>query len=174
MTASALERHLEVASLSGEVHAVMVGIVDSLMQLDSVDGASLSTIEGDVAYFAVCSGVDKTLEGSSLPIDETLGTECLRRGKVTVLRATTGPEVARCLTPGAGSIVLAPIEYDGATRGILGVRSADGDSFDAHEVNMIDQLSRAAAIALRNAELVERLEEGERQDRKSTRLNSSH
>ena len=46
----------------------------------------------------------RTLRSSTrpLPIDETLGVECLRRGGVTVLRATEGPEVQRCLTPGAG------------------------------------------------------------------------
>jgi PAS domain S-box-containing protein len=162
---SALERHLEVASLSGEVRAVMTGIVDSLLKLAGVDGASLSTVDGDEAYFAVCGGVDKVLEGSTLPLEETLGKECLRRGEVTLLRATTGAEVARCLTPGAGSIVLAPIEYDGTIRGILGVRSADATAFDTHEVTMIDQLSRGAAIALRNAELVERLAESERRYR---------
>jgi PAS domain S-box-containing protein len=165
MIAHALERHLEVASLSGEVRAVMAGIVESLMELDDVDGASLSTVDGEDAYFAVCSGVDKVLEGSTLPLVETLGNECLRRGEVTVLRATPGTEVARCLTPGAGSIVLAPIEYDGAIRGILGVRSADTDAFDGHEVGIIDQLTRGAAIALRNAELVERLAESERRYR---------
>jgi two-component system cell cycle sensor histidine kinase/response regulator CckA len=165
MIVRALERHLEVASLSGEVQAVMAGIVDSLMKLDDVDGASLSTVEGEDAYFAVCGGVDKTLEGNTFPLTETLGNECLRRGEVTVLRATTGPEVARCMTPGAGSIVLAPIEYDGAIRGILGVRSTDTDAFEEHEVSVIDQLTRGAAIALRNAELVERLAESERRYR---------
>jgi two-component system, cell cycle sensor histidine kinase and response regulator CckA len=162
---SALERHLEVASLSGEVRAVMTGIVDSLLELAGVDGASLSTIEGDEAYFAVCGGVDKVLEGSTLPLEETLGKECLRRGEVTLLRAKTDAGVAHCLTPGAGSIVLAPIEYDGTIRGVLGVRSADATAFDTHEVTMIDQLSRGAAIALRNAELVERLAESERRYR---------
>ena len=36
-----LERQLEVASLSGEVQAVMRGIVEHLMRLEGADGASL-------------------------------------------------------------------------------------------------------------------------------------
>ena len=111
--AEIVERQLEVASLSGEVDAVMQGIVDRLMELPGADGASLSTVDGDLAYFRVTSGADAALLHRRLPIDETLGVECLRRGAVTVLRATEGPEVQRCLTPGAGAIVLAPIDYDG-------------------------------------------------------------
>ncbi len=128
--AEIVERQLEVASLSGEVDAVMQGIVDRLMELPGADGASLSTVDDDNAYFRVTAGADVALQGTTLPIDRTLGVECLRRGGVTVLRASEGPEVQRCLTPGAGAIVLAPIDYDGATRGILGLRSPDPEAFD--------------------------------------------
>ena len=161
MTAQ-LDQQLEVASLSGEVEAVMAGIVQRLMEFDGADGASLSTIDDEFAYFKVCQGADSQLQGQRLPLAATLGNECLLRREITVLRATTGPEVARCLTPGAGSIVLAPIEYDGAYRGVLGVRSVDVDAFDDNEVETLRVLTRAASIALRNAELVDRLAQGER------------
>ena len=161
MTAQ-LDQQLEVASLSGEVEAVMAGIVQRLMEFDGADGASLSTIDDEFAYFKVCQGADSQLQGQRLPLAATLGNECLLRREITVLRATTGPEVARCLTPGAGSIVLAPIEYDGAYRGVLGVRSVDVDAFDDNEVETLRVLARAASIALRNAELVDRLAQGER------------
>jgi PAS domain S-box-containing protein len=155
--AELVERQLEVASLSGEVQAVMQGIVDRLMELPGADGASISTIDDEFACFRVCAGEDNALLGKTLRLDDTLGNECLRTGEVAVLRATTGPEVSRCLTPGAGAIVLAPIDYDGATKGVLGVRSADEASFTEHEVEAIALLARAAAVALRNAEMVERL-----------------
>ena len=161
MTAQ-LDQQLEVASLSGEVEAVMAGIVQRLMEFDGADGASLSTIDDEFAYFKVCQGADSQLQGQRLPLAATLGNECLLRREITVLRATTGPEVARCLTPGAGSIVLAPIEYDGTYRGVLGVRSVDVDAFDDNEVETLRVLTRAASIALRNAELVDRLAQGER------------
>ena len=157
-----LDRELEVASLSGEVEAVMAGIVTRLMEFDGADGASLSTIDEEFAYFKVCEGADSQLQGQTLALDATLGNECVLRGDVAVLRATTGPEVARCLTPGAGSIVLAPIDYDGAIRGVLGVRSADVAAFDDTEVETLRVLARAASIALRNAELVDRLAQRER------------
>ncbi len=156
------ERQLEVASLSGEVEAVMQGIVTRLMEFDGADGASLSTIDDEFAHFKVCVGADAELQGRTLQLTATLGNECLLRRDVTVLRATTGPEVARCLTPGAGAIVLAPIEYDGAVRGVLGVRSGDALAFDGNEVETLGLLARAASIALRNAELVDRLAQRER------------
>ena len=160
--AEIVERQLEVASLSGEVDAVMQGIVDRLMELPGADGASLSTVDGDLAYFRVTSGADAALLHQQIPIDETLGIECLRRGAVTVLRATEGPEVQRCLTPGAGAIVLAPIDYDGATRGILGLRSPDPNAFDQASVETISLLATSAAVAMRNAEVVEGLARSER------------
>ena len=152
---------LEVAGLAGELDAVMRGIVRHLMALPGADGASLSTLSGKLAHFDVCAGEDAPLEGRTMPIADTLGDECLRRGELTVLRATEGTEVTRCLTPGAGAIVLAPIEYDGRIRGILGVRSASPDAFDDSDVHTIRMLTSGAEIALRNAELVQRLGESE-------------
>ena len=159
------ERQPEVASLSGEVEVVMAGIVARLMEFDGADGASLSTIDDKYAYFKVCEGADFELQGKTIPLVDTLGNECLIRGETAVLRATTGLEVTRCLTPGAGAIILAPIEYDGAIQGVLGVRSADVNAFDDDEVETLRLLARAASIALRNAELVEHLAQSERQYR---------
>ena len=68
----------------------------------------------------------------------------------------------RCLTPGAGAIVLAPIDYDGATRGILGLRSRDPKAFDHASVETISLLAASAAVAMRNAEVVEGLARSER------------
>jgi PAS domain S-box-containing protein len=160
-----VEQQLEVASLSGEVLAVMHGIVERLMELPGADGASLSEIDDRYAYFTVSTGADRELHGRRIPLGETLGHVCVERGDVAVLRATDGTEVERCLTAGAGAIVLAPIEYDGAVRGVLGVRSADAAAFSEAEVVQIRLLARSAAIALRNAEVLARLEESERRYR---------
>ena len=53
-----VERQLEVASLSGEVHAVMHAIVESMLELPLADGASLSTIAEGIAHFEVSLGAD--------------------------------------------------------------------------------------------------------------------
>ena len=153
------------ASLSGEVEAVMTGIVARLMQFDGADGASFSTIEGETAQFKVCQGADAELQGTTMPVTETLGYECLIRRDAIFLRATTGPEITQSLTPGAGAIILAPIEWDGAIRGVLGVRSADSNAFDESVLETVRLLTRGASIALRNAELVDRLARSERQYR---------
>jgi PAS domain S-box-containing protein len=163
MERSLAQLQLEVAALSGEVDAVMQGIVDRLMSIPGADGASLSTIDEEHAYFKVASGADTALLDRTLPLGETLGNECLHGGGVTVLRSGSGAE--RSLTPGAGTIVLAPIDYDGATRGILGLRSAAADAFDDSAVETIGLLAVGAAVALRNAEVVERLAAGERKYR---------
>jgi PAS domain S-box-containing protein len=149
-----LRPELEVAALFGEVDAVMQGIVDRLMTLPRADGASLSTIDDEQAYFRVCAGADLPLQGRTFRLEETLGAACLAAGGIAVLRRTTGPEVARCLTPGAESIVLAPLEWDGRVRGILGVRSSSLDSFDEAGVEEIRMLAAGASIALRNAEVI--------------------
>jgi two-component system, cell cycle sensor histidine kinase and response regulator CckA len=152
---------LEVAALSGEVDAVMRGIVDRLMLLPHADGASLSTVDDELAYFGVCAGTDRPLEGRTFRLEDTLGATCLN-GDIAVLRKTTGPEVDRCLTPGAASIVLAPLEWDDRVRGVLGVRSSSLEAFDDAGVEEIRMLAAGASIALRNAEVIERLAASER------------
>jgi len=147
----------ELVEQQREAAAVMEGIVERLMDLPAADGASLSTIDGITAHFTVTAGEDRALQDVRMPLADTLGPLMLERGDVTVLRATNVPDVSRCLTPGAGAIVLAPLDYDGATRGILGVRSADPAAFQENAVEAVGMLARSASIALRNAELVERL-----------------
>jgi PAS domain S-box-containing protein len=153
---------LQVAALSGEVDAVMRGIVDRLMALPHADGASLSTVDGDIAFFDVCAGEDAALERRRIPLEDTLGATCLRARDLVVLRRTTGSDVERCLTPGAASIVLAPLEWDGEVHGILGVRSSSLEAFDAAGVEEIRLLAAGASIALRNAQVVALLADSER------------
>ena len=61
-----LRPDLEVAALSGEVDAVMRGIVEQLMLLPHADGATISTVDDGFSYFRVCAGED--LQYSSAPI----------------------------------------------------------------------------------------------------------
>ena len=160
-----LDRQLEVASLSGEVDAVMRGIVTHLMELRRRRRrVALDDRRGVRVLHGLRRRATPSSQGQTLPLAETLGNECLLRGDLTVLRATTGPEVTRCLTPGAGAIVLAPIEYDGS-----GARRSSASAAPTRTPSTTPRSTRsrcsprAASIALRNAELVERLAESERQ-----------
>jgi len=152
----------EFAALSNEVESVMRSIADRLMELPYVDGACLSTVEGELAHFVVGAGADAELEGRTLPLSETLGAMCVERGGLVVLRKTTGPEVDRCLTAGAAAILLAPIEWGGRMRGVLGVRSPNVDAFDDASLEGVRMLLAGAQIAFRNAEMIERLAESEK------------
>ena len=160
-----VERQLEVASLSGEVHAVMHTIVERLLELPLADGASISTVTDGIAHFAVSLGADAPLQGLTCPIADTLGVECVRTGELHVLRGFDGADMELSLTANAGAIVLAPIVYDGEARGIVGVRSEDPQAFGPDDIETTRLLAQSAAIALRNAALVERLAEGERRYR---------
>ena len=160
-----VERQLEVASLSGEVQSVMHGIVERLLELPGADGASLSTVEDGHAHFTVALGADSPLRDRTTPLEDTLGAECVASGEVRVLRGSTGAEMGRSLTRDTGAIILAPVVYDGATRGVLGVRSRLPDAFGGLEVETTRLLAQSAAIALRNASLVEKLAASERQYR---------
>jgi len=90
-----VERQLEVASLSGEVHAVMHAIVESMLELPLADGASLSTCVDGVAHFEVSLGADAPLQDLTCPLDETLGVECVRTGELHVLRGSDGANMER-------------------------------------------------------------------------------
>jgi len=160
-----VERQLEVASLSGEVHAVMHAIVERLLELPLADGASLSSVAEGIAHFEVSLGADTPLQDLTCPLEETLGMECVRTGELHVLRGSDGADMGSSLTPGAGAIILAPVVYDGETRGILGVRSSDLNAFDKDDIETTRLLAQSAAIALRNAALVARLADSERRYR---------
>jgi PAS domain S-box-containing protein len=160
-----VERQLEVASLSGEVHAVMHAIVERSLELPLADGASLSTVAEGIAHFEVSLGTDAPLQDLTCPLADTLGAECVRTGELHVLRGSDGADMERSLTANAGAIVLAPVVYDGETRGILGVRSADPGAFDDDDIETTRLLAQSAAVALRNAALVERLADSERRYR---------
>ncbi|MDX6449969.1 MAG: hypothetical protein QOH16_18 [Gaiellaceae bacterium] len=160
-----VERQLEVASLCGEVHAVMHAIVERLLELPLADGASISTCIDGIAHFDVALGADGPLQGLTCPLADTLGSECVRTGELHVLRGSDGADMKRSLTANAGAIVLAPIVYDGETHGIVGVRSADTAAFGENEIEAARLLAQSAAIALRNAALVERLGDSERRYR---------
>jgi PAS domain S-box-containing protein len=160
-----VERQLEIASLSGEVRAVMLAIVERLLELPLADGASISSVANGIAHFDVCLGADGPLQDRTCPLDETLGVECVRTGEVHVLRGSDGADMGRSLTANTGAVVLAPIVYDGDTRGILGVRSAHADAFGKDEIETARLLAQSAAIALRNAAVVEQLADSERRYR---------
>jgi two-component system, cell cycle sensor histidine kinase and response regulator CckA len=143
----------------------MHGIVERLLELPLADGASLSTVSDGIAHFDVSLGSDAPLQGLTCPSEDTLGGECVRTGELHVLRGSDGADMGRSLTAAAGAIVLAPIIYDDEVRGIVGVRSADRDAFGGNEIEATRLLAQSAAIALRNAELVERLAQSERRYR---------
>ena len=147
----------DIEVLSGEVEAVMRSIVERLLELPYVDGASLSTVEDGFANFIVGLGADAELQGRVIPLEETLGALCVERGGLVVLRKTTGPEVDRCLTAGAASILLAPIEWGGRAHGVVGARSPNVDAFDDATIEGVRMLIAGASIAFRNAEVIERL-----------------
>jgi two-component system cell cycle sensor histidine kinase/response regulator CckA len=162
---SLVERQLEVASLSGEVHAVMHAIVERLLELPLADGASISTCVDGIAHFEVALGADAPLQDLTCPLDDTLGFECVRTGEVHLLRGSDGDDMNRSLTANTGAVLLAPVVYDGETRGIVGVRSADPEAFGEGDIETARLLAQSAAIALRNAALVERLGDSERRYR---------
>jgi GAF domain-containing protein len=132
---SLVERQLEVASLSGEVLAVMHAIVERLLELPLADGASLSSCADGMARFEVALGADAPLLNRTCPISDTLGVECVRTGEVHVLRGSDGADMGLSLTENTGAIILTPVVYDGETRGILGVRSADPSAFGEDEID---------------------------------------
>jgi two-component system cell cycle sensor histidine kinase/response regulator CckA len=160
-----VERQLAVASLSGEVQGVMEGIVARLLELSHADGASLSTVNDGIAHFTVSRGADQPLQGQTFAVEDTLAAACVQTGELQVLRGASGSDMSGSLTEEAGAIVLAPLVYDGATRGVLGVRSRRLDAFGENEVEAMRLLAQSAAIALRNAELIENLAASERQYR---------
>ena len=92
-----VERQLEVASLSGEVHAVMQAIVERLLELPVADGASLSTVADELAHFAVSLGDDAPLRTGHADRRDPRS-RVRRTGELHVLRGTDGADMELSLT----------------------------------------------------------------------------
>ncbi|HEY2326619.1 MAG TPA: GAF domain-containing protein [Gaiellaceae bacterium] len=151
------ERARPLSSLGSDVAAVMLEIVEQLLELPGADGASLSEVTAEGFHFLVSRGTDRALQDTDHGLTDGLGALSLQIDEPVVLRADESGEISGSLTAEAGAILLAPIAYGGATRGVLSVRSADHNAFTEAEVAAFHLISKTAAVALRNAALVENL-----------------
>jgi PAS domain S-box-containing protein len=144
-------------SLGSDVVSVMHEIVEQLLELPGADGASLSEIDGESVHFDVSLGADAPLAGKTFTVSDGAGALTLSMDGPVVIRAEPGTTIPNMLLDGAVVIMLAPVSYGGATRGILGVRSTEPDAFDEADRALLGMLARSAGIALRNAALVDNL-----------------
>jgi PAS domain S-box-containing protein len=152
-----VERAHPLTSLGSDVIDVMREIVDQLMELPGADGASLSEVDGQSVHFDVSVGADESLAGRVFSLDEGLGSLSGSIEGPVVIRAETGRFIPNLLVEGAAVVMLAPVIYGGATRGVLGVRSSRHGAFGEADVVTLGMLARSAGLALRNAALVENL-----------------
>ncbi|HEX5450315.1 MAG TPA: GAF domain-containing protein [Gaiellaceae bacterium] len=145
------------STLGSDVNDMMREIVEQVLELPGADGASLTEVDGDHFHFLVSLGIDRLLEGTEHPLTEGLGAVSLQIDEPLVIRADPDDDVKDSMTAGAGAIILAPITYGGATRGVLSVRSPDRNAFTDVDVATFGVLARSAGLALRNAALVDNL-----------------
>ena len=111
---------------------------------------------------ALCTGADSAAvaPARSAAVAQVSPTALLRA--VLEGSAAVSAEAARLLErtgPGARHLSVHPLAVDRAVTGlVLLERTADGPGLDHDELDLVDQASTVAAVALRHAELYQRLE----------------
>ncbi|HEX7083372.1 MAG TPA: PAS domain S-box protein [Gaiellaceae bacterium] len=163
-----VERQLEIASLTGEIDAVMRAIVEGAREALGGDGAALTVQRGNELVFTVAVGSSAPLEGSSILIDDSLGGRCfLERRTLVVDDLYTEPTAEPVHTSQlqGGSMVLSPLVHGERALGVLSVHARGVGAFTEDAASTTALMARSAAIALRNAELVAHLASAEQASR---------
>src|SRR5437879_3555542 len=112
------------------------------------------------------AGITAQVLGKRIPLGTGIVGRVARTGE-TALVQMTGDQRLQGVLPDSHAVLCIPITYGEKLQGVLNVESQSEDAFTPQDVLVMKTLADLLATALHNALVFQ-------QDRKSTRLNSSH
>jgi two-component system, OmpR family, phosphate regulon sensor histidine kinase PhoR len=160
---SALLQAAQIVTGELRVDTVLQLLVDQVTQLLNADAADcyLFTPDRGALRCAAVRGLDPAVVGFEFPADRGLAGQALkerravRAGEYAALAAPVPHPAYRAFA----SAIVAPMEWDGETHGVLGVGALDsGRVFTDSDVDALASFATIASLALRNAESFEQRE----------------
>jgi diguanylate cyclase (GGDEF)-like protein len=149
-----------IATSSFDAEDVMSCVVNEAQRLTGADAAVVELPNGDELVYRAASGTATEYLGLRLKQATALSGAAIRSGSPLVCRdSETDARVNRdaCRHVGARSLVVVPLQHDGAVRGVLKVSSTRPDAFADRHVQLLTLLANLIGGALARADLVERL-----------------
>jgi two-component system, OmpR family, phosphate regulon sensor histidine kinase PhoR len=151
--------------VTGELHVdtVLQLLVDQVTQLLAADAADcyLFTSDRGTLRCAAVHGLDPAVVGFEFPADQGLAGAAIRERKA--VRASEHAGIVSAVPHPAyrefASAIVAPLDWDGETHGVLGVATSDsGRFFTDSDLEALATFATIASLALRNAESFEQRE----------------
>jgi two-component system, OmpR family, phosphate regulon sensor histidine kinase PhoR len=153
---SALLQAAQVVTGELRVDTVLQLLVDQVTQLIDVDAADCYLFTPDRATLrcAAVHGLDPAVVGFEFPPDQGLAGAAIRERRA--VRASEHPAIASAVPHPAyhafASAIVAPLDWDGQTHGVLGFATPDpGRVFTDSDVEALATFAAIASLALRNA-----------------------
>ncbi len=141
----------EIAKLGLDLGGVMHYVVDQTLELISADGAAIELAEdGDMVYRAV-SGIAQPQFGLRLKIGNSLTGQCVITGQpLSCDDSETDPHVDRlaCQKVGLRSMIVMPLKHRGVTVGVLKAMSAQPNSFNDDDMELLGMMTEVVAAAM--------------------------
>ncbi len=140
-----------------ELETVLQRLVDELSALLGLDAADLYLYDARrrTLRCAAVHGLPDELVGFEFAADRGVAAEAIRRAAPVISSdyAAFPEPVPHEAYKGFTEAIVAPIEWAGEMRGVLGVGARGERSFGGHDVDVIGAFASLAALALRNAEM---------------------
>jgi PAS domain S-box-containing protein len=159
---SALVKAAQVVTGELHVETVLQLLVDQVAELLSADAADcyLFTADGTRLRCAAVHGLDPSVIGYEFAADQGLAGRAIaerRAVREDEYAAVANPVPHEAYVPFSCAVV-APMDWDGVTRGVLGVGSLEPRRFGDADVEALATFATIASLALRNAESFEQRE----------------
>jgi diguanylate cyclase (GGDEF)-like protein len=144
----------EIAKLGLDLGGVVSLVVDRVQSLTNAAGAIVEFAEGDDMVYRGVSGMAKPLLGLRIKREGSLSGLCVRKGQVLRCDDTEAdPRVDRetCRDVGLRSMVVAPLNHNDTTVGVLMLASPSINAFTDRDVRVLELMSELIAAAMYHA-----------------------
>jgi len=144
----------DIAKYGLDLAGVTTTVVDRLPSLTNADGAILEYAENSEMIYRGVSGIAQPLLGLRVARVGSLSGLCVSQRRVLYAQDTeTDPRVDRrpCRSVGIRSIVIAPLNHNGTTIGVLKLVSTRTKAFDNRDVRVLEMMSELIAASMYNA-----------------------
>jgi diguanylate cyclase (GGDEF)-like protein len=141
----------EIAKLGLNLGGVVSLVVDRIQSLTNAEGAIVEFAEGEEMVFRGVSGVATPLLGFRTKREGSLSGQCVEEGQVlrtddTDSDSRVDSEVSSKV--GLRSMLVAPLDHNGTTVGVLKIVSTSTNAFTARDVRVLELMSELIAAAM--------------------------
>jgi diguanylate cyclase (GGDEF)-like protein len=144
----------EIAKLGMDLGAVMHLVAEQLKGLTQAGGAIVELAEGGEMVYRAASGIAASHLGLRLNREGSISGLCVAQGQVLRCDDTETDERvdrAACRRVGLRSMVVAPLDYDGNTVGVLKIASSKPAAFEDRDVAILEMMCELIAAAMYHA-----------------------